>query len=135
MYKKARRFLRFFRFYRLLHGSIVSVKDLNTDNLLPHEVKWLDQDRKQLVSSPNVFSSIPATIDLLVLDGGEFSSLAEFDLLRDRLSGWIILDDTFTRKNSSVYRLLASDEEWLEVYSSSERNGVSVFSRIIEALI
>jgi len=128
-YTKARRFLQSFPYYELLFGSIVGADQLDTDNLLGNEVEWLRQDVSDLQSCPMVFHMLPTKIDLLILDGGEFSSYSEFQALRNSCRGWIILDDIGLRKNKMVFQNLLEDSSFTLIDSSSERNGIAVFKK------
>ncbi len=130
MAKAARRRLSKFSFFNVVFGSLVSIYDLDRTNLTQTEESWLKQDEKWILAAPNVFNSLPRNLDLLILDGGEFSTLAEFRLLKDRVSQWIILDDTNTRKCAQILRTIEFEEEFLIVYQSQERNGTAILRRI-----
>jgi hypothetical protein len=114
----------------LLLGSIVSVSDLDAQKLNAEEEDWYWADRKAIEDSPNVLGQLPETIELCVLDGGEFSSHAEFKILYPRLSRWLILDDTFVRKNKLVHESLLENPDWTEVSSGADRNGWAVWLRL-----
>jgi hypothetical protein len=130
MAKAARRRLARFGFFDVIFGSLVSIDDLDRSNLTHTEESWLKQDERWILGAPNVFNSLPQNLDLLILDGGEFSTLAEFKLLKDRVSHWIILDDTNTRKCAQILKIIESEEEFLLVYQSQERNGTAILKRI-----
>ena len=68
-------------------------------------------------------------IDVLLLDGGEFSTYAEFEILKDRAK-IIILDDTTELKTKHVHAALISDSDWDCLLESSERHGYSMHRRI-----
>jgi hypothetical protein len=80
-------------------------------------------------SCPNVIEILPNFIDLLLLDGGEFSTYSEFKALEDRLIGWVLLDDTNTRKCKKLFLELSESDSYNLIYSSDERNGVAVFRK------
>lgn len=116
---------------QIIHGRIVDLNEMDSHNLgYQHqdEAKWFEEDKKSLSSCPNVLDQIPEKIDLLFLDGGEFTTDSEFYKLKDR-SKIIILDDTLTRKcknirthvlnNESKYKILFDDQ--------SCRNGIMGF--------
>jgi hypothetical protein len=110
-------------------GSIVTVRDLDLDDLTSDEIAWSNQDSKMLANCPIVTGSLPDSIDLLLLDGGEFSGVAEWAVLQDRAVGWILLDDTQTRKNSIVLSMIMNDSRFEVIEVSSERNGTAVVRR------
>jgi len=58
-------------------GSIVTFEDLDLTDLNADEVRWSGQDLEMLRNCPIVSDLLPHEIDLLLLDGGEFSGLAE----------------------------------------------------------
>lgn len=111
----------------LLLGRIVNVSDLDTQDLSAEEEEWYSADKKAIEEAPDVLSELPETIELCVLDGGEFSSHAEFDVLYPRLSRWLILDDTFVRKNKLVRESLLENPDWTEVSAGADRNGWAVW--------
>lgn len=128
-YLSAKRFLGFFDFYQLLWGRVIEESDLDDRALEGNEVLWLQEDASNLRKCPNVLSLLPTRIDLLLLDGGEFSSFAEFSLLKDRCMGYVVLDDILTRKNAAVFDALIGDSQFCLIDQSSERNGIAVFRR------
>jgi predicted O-methyltransferase YrrM len=113
----------------LLHGTIVAESDLDREALTDQEAQWILGDVGSLKSAPNVLESLPKEIDLLLLDGGEFSSNAEFGMLRSRLRKWLFLDDTKVRKNSAVREWIHSspDSRFVPVFESDDRNGWGVY--------
>jgi hypothetical protein len=113
----------------LLLGHIVSVSDLDTQMLTEEEMDWYLKDRKAIEQTPNVLGALPEAIHLCVLDGGEFSSYAEFTVLYSRLDRWLILDDTLVRKNKLVHQSLLGNPDWTLVASGSDRNGWAVWLR------
>ena len=115
----------------ILHGTIVEESDLDDRDLTEQEQKWLLDDIFHIREAPNVMHLLPSTIDLLVLDGGEFSSEAEFLKLEPRVTGYIVLDDILVRKNRRVHAVLSTSKSWKCIASGSDRHGWSVFARIL----
>jgi hypothetical protein len=130
MAKNARRRLARFSFFDVVFGSLVSIDDLDRSNLTQTEELWLKQDEAWILGAPNVVNSLPKNLDLLILDGGEFSTLAEFKLIKERVSNWIILDDTNTRKCAEILKIIKSGNEFYLIYESEERNGTAIFKRV-----
>lgn len=116
---------------KFLWGSIVALDDLDDSNLSDDERVWIEGDRSSIMGAPYVLDQLPDTIDLLLLDGGEFSSWAEFEVLRNRLTKYLFLDDTLVRKNRAVQKwlLTSPDSRFVLAYESTDRNGWSVFIR------
>lgn len=118
------------------HGSIVTPKDyIRIDSLddsyftdFSREVKkgWLEEDIRNAEHCPNVLDVLPSKIDLLVLDGGEFSSWAEFEMLRDRCR-YIFLDDTMKPCIKNVRAREWLKERNLLIYDfPNDRNGFCI---------
>lgn len=129
MHNQARKNLHPPRSVKLLWGTIVEVDALDGSDLSPDEAKWIVEDKDSISAAPLVLDELPLSIDLLLLDGGEFSSWAEFVSLRDRCRKWLFLDDTRVRKNRAVqeWALTAAESPFIPVYQSNNRNGWSVF--------
>lgn len=128
-YRKAKSNLRKYSFFHVVFGTIVTQQALDTQNLTSVEREWLAKDIGDLESAPFVLSIIPTRIDLLVLDGGEFSTYAEFQVLKERVSKWLVLDDTNTRKAKRILQELVADNLFSIVFQSDERNGTAVLLR------
>lgn len=106
---------------------------------------WYIKDIEYLAENPNLFrinsqkkelSGIEwikinhkiETFDFVIIDGGEFTGLAEYQYLQG--TKHFALDDSNTYKNWAVRRELLLDERY-ELISEdlNERNGWSIFSR------
>jgi tRNA A58 N-methylase Trm61 len=127
--RTAKKNLKKYDFFTVLHGRVIESEDLDTTNLAGLETSWLQQDLANLQDSPNVLKQLPNKIDLLVLDGGEFSTFAEFKVLGPRVTQYIILDDTFTKKCRKILQVVKNSKEFEVIFESSERNGVAVLFR------
>jgi len=115
---------------RVLWGSIVRPENLNHENLSEEEREWLSEDLEALRTCPNVLELIPRTIDLLLLDGGEFSTRYEFEMLGKSVSKWLVLDDTKLRKSKDIAEAIREGSTpFCEVVDSSERNGFMIAVR------
>ena len=130
MYKKAEKYLKRFPDYSLLWGSIVKPSELDASELNTEELIWFQEDLDHLNTAPSVIDKLPDSIDLLILDGGEFSTYSEFHKLESRVRNWIILDDVFTRKCRRIMLELVDSSEWILVFESQERNGTAVLKRV-----
>jgi hypothetical protein len=130
MFKKAKRNLSKFDFFEVLFGSVVGEQELDQTQLNEQEMGWFVQDLKWIRESPSVLDRVPKEIDLLILDGGEFSTYAEFKKLEKKLTRWLILDDTRTRKCSKILEELLHNPQYLIVHVSQERNGTAVLMKL-----
>jgi hypothetical protein len=96
------------------------------------EPVWIKDDRKAMAEVSNVLDRLPDNIDFLILDGGEFSSLAELKKLKDR-SKIIFLDDTVPRKNKINLDDLSNDPNFKTLINDSkDRHGWAVFEKKAE---
>jgi hypothetical protein len=129
LYEVAKRNLRRHSDYQLVYGSIVREDELDKSNLTEIEKEWLESDIEDLSEVPFCLDRVPDEIDLLILDGGEFSTFAEFAKLNSRVRNWIVLDDTNTRKCRRILAELSQDSPWIIVFLSDERNGTAILRR------
>jgi hypothetical protein len=121
----------------LLHGSI----------LLPHQVpskaslanvdgfveQWYDEDVTAISTSNYLLDLLPAAIDMLLLDGGEYTTYAEWQVLKDRTK-IILLDDTACLKCAAVRQELLADPMYITVADNlTDRNGYAIFRNITKS--
>jgi hypothetical protein len=120
----------------LIHGTIIDEESLMTlqqlkqyQNYDSRWEEWLAQDIDNMKTCSNVLSKIPQEIDFLILDGGEFSTLAEFNVLKDR-SRIIACDDTMVLKCSEIRRILLEEPNYACLIDEPyERNGFCIFEK------
>ena len=124
----------------LLHGVIVRGDEVMTWAQVeshPNFERMQDYCFKKYQTYKNIcnempyrLDDIPDKIDVLVLDGGEFSSFAEFNKLQSRTQ-LVVLDETHTAiKNFYVREMLEKSLDWhLLCVSSRERFGWCAFVR------
>lgn len=114
--------------FKLLNGTVVDAKDLEPmmKDLPDGQQEWLKEDLNWIRQIPNVFNNLPEKIDMLIIDGGEFSGLIEFELLADR-SKYIILDDTNATKHIKTRELINNDNKFKVINDNTyERNGFMI---------
>jgi hypothetical protein len=80
-------------------GRIIDPEDIPKRTLNERQKGWLAEDLDNYRKIPNVLEKIPQNIDLIIFDGGEFTSEMEFNLIGNR-ARHIILDDTNTATGS-----------------------------------
>jgi hypothetical protein len=125
-YKQSIKNLRKYTFFNVIYGRILELEDLNYDNLNFSEREWIKLDSKNLVKAKYVLEQLPKQIDVLLLDGGEFSSKMEFEVLQDRGIKWLILDDVNVRKNKLVLIEAVNSGKFRQIWKSDERNGTAI---------
>jgi hypothetical protein len=119
--------------FNLLLGRIINPEDmLNIDNdddkfFSIHskniQKEWLKEDIYNCNNVECVLDMLPQKIDLLILDGGEFSTLAEFNILKDKTT-YFILDDTLALKNFEVSNIMRNDKKYEILFDEpNDRNG------------
>jgi len=122
---------------RLIYGRIIEMSEMFTCEQIPEEMsadvvnygRWREEDILNYAQSPNVIVMLPEGIDVLLLDGGEFSTYAEFHKLKKR-TGVVLLDDTKSMKCKEIRRELLKDGMWRVVYDlPEEKNGVCIAYR------
>ena len=121
---KAQKNLKKYQFFKVLHGSVVNVSEVDRDDLTDSEINWLTDDLINIEKVPVILDQLPSEINLLLLDGGEFTTYAEYKNLKSRINGYVILDDTESRKCRRI--LLEAKKEKLVIFESHERNGTAV---------
>ena len=77
-------------------------------------------------SADQVANELPEQADMLLLDGGEFSTAGDWSVLKDRGAAWVALDDVNVIKTSAIAKEL-QEAGWQRVFHTDDRNGSSVY--------
>jgi len=119
----------------LLYGRIIEVEDLiSIEEVQKHSIfhqhpwlEWRTRNIKEYNECENVLGNLPSEIDILCLDGGQFSTRAEFAALKDRTK-MVMLDDTSTFKTESIRReIVENPEVWTIVEDNTmQRHGFMI---------
>ena len=112
---------------QIIHGNIIDVLDLMEPNS-EEEKKWLNNDLNNYKNCRNVWEYIHRKFDVVLLDGGEFSTYQEFLKLKE-LTKVFVLDDTKMTKTRQVLEDLNNDSNWILNSSSKDRNGFAIFTK------
>ena len=72
---------------------------------------------------------LPDSIDLVCMDGGEFSSPGDWNTIKPKNAKMIVLDDIFVFKNYFIHQELLQSKEYTCIFSAPIRNGISIFLR------
>jgi len=117
----------------LLYGRIIEVEDLiPEEEIKNHKIfkdhpwlTWRARNIKEYNMCENVINKLPEEIDVLFLDGGQFSTPAEWQKLKNRTKV-IMLDDTNTYKTEKVREEILSDlDNWEIIFDKShDRHGI-----------
>jgi hypothetical protein len=132
-YKIAKKnLLNFLDKFTLLNGSIVTkdeVENYTSDMQLEEPRKtWLKEDLENLDMCEFVLEKLPKKIDLLILDGGEFSTYLEWQKLKD-ITNTVILDDIREIKTKKIFDELKIDDTYQMIEYSHEGNGFAIFEK------
>jgi hypothetical protein len=120
-----------------IHGKIIEKQELipieeirSCSNYTPDWDRWYEEDLKNMEACKNIIDQIPDKIDLLLLDGGEFSTFSEFKKLHHR-SKYILCDDTNTLKCNEIVKILLADKNFELIFNNQNdgRNGFMAFKR------
>jgi hypothetical protein len=93
--------------------------------------KWNDIDITNMKNC-NLFlnrQNLPDIFDILLLDGGEFTTYYEFQLLKNRCK-ILMLDDTNTDKCKLIVEELITSRQWKFLKSDNSRNGYVIVEKI-----
>jgi hypothetical protein len=116
---------------QLIRGRITEVYDLawlKGTTLGPEQQQWLWEDVSWYKDCPYVLDQIPEQIDLLLLDGGEFTTVPEYKVLKGRYS-IVALDDIQALKTKAIHEYLLQKEDHELIATDNERNGFSIFKK------
>jgi hypothetical protein len=123
----------------LIYGRVISeISDLiSVEEIVSHSrfkdspwLDWRERNSQEYSACENIVHLLPDEIDVLLLDGGQFSTQAEWERLRDRTKV-IMLDDTTTFKTEKIRNEIISDKnKWKVVIDyTNDRNGIFIGSR------
>lgn len=118
---------------KLIHGTIVDESEVLsfTEKLNLDQTKknWLLEDIANIKICSNVLEQIPKKIDILLLDGGEFSTYLEWIKLKERVT-IIMLDDIKELKTNQIFDEISRDTSYMRLELTNEGNGFAIFKKI-----
>lgn len=132
----------------LLHGTIVNsieleplLKNLDWGYMLNSiwvsasenistALSWLKEDMHYLKTTPNVMSKIPEKLDLLVIDGSEFTGFIEFKKMFKN-SRYIALDDVNSFKNRKSREFVINNVKEFKILVDSEKDNCFVCENLL----
>jgi hypothetical protein len=122
---------------KLIHGRIIDVDEMipleelmKSDRAKELWPRFYENDLKSFETCENVFDVLPEQIDVLILDGGEFTTELEYRKLKDR-SRIIICDDSSEYKCEKIRAELLEDSTFKVIIDEpAQRNGFCAFERI-----
>jgi hypothetical protein len=122
--------------YGTLHKNLVSLDYIEKHptllKLLVHGEAyktWYNKDMEDMKNTECYIIS-EKTIDVVILDGGEFSSIPDWEVLKEKNPKVVCLDDTNVFKNYDLRNSLLESSEWeLLADDLHDRNGWCAFKR------
>jgi hypothetical protein len=122
----------------MLYGRIIEKNELlPIEEIKEHKIfnqhpwlQWRERNSSEYDACDNVLDQLPEKIDVLLLDGGQFSTLAEWEKLKKRTQ-IILLDDTKTFKTEKIREEILKDTNTWEVVfdDTSLRHGTFIASK------
>jgi hypothetical protein len=113
-----------------LHRNIMSRDEVLAHPLFPkirnHYNIWYDTEERACKTAPIV--QVPKC-DCILLDGGEFSTQGDWNVLSHPDLKAVILDDVSVIKTSGIYAMLSASNDWVCTFISYERNGSAIFRK------
>ena len=112
-YKNAKKNLKNKKEIKLILGRIIEINELpnpeyidfKKHNLNPKNIDWLYQDIRRYKKTNNIYNLLDYKYDLILFDGGEFSTFAEFKKLYEKCT-YFCLDDIHTYKQFDVLNFI-----------------------------
>jgi hypothetical protein len=119
-----------------LHNKIADINDLNKiyNNKIPYYIEHYIPEKNILETSKIIDIKQIDNIDVIILDGGEYSTQEDYNILINKNPKIICLDDVNVYKCKNIRQMLLNNNEW-ELYKENleQRNGWSIF--ILKTLI
>jgi hypothetical protein len=104
----------------LLHPNYEGIKGLLTFYL---------EEKTVYDAAEYVGDVLPETVDMVCMDGGEFSAPGDWETIKQKNPKLIVLDDIFVFKNYFIHQELMSNNNYTCIFYAPIRNGISVFLR------
>ena len=89
---------------------------------------WFDTDYKHSKLLKNIYTDL-SEFDAILLDGGEYTTYAEFKKLLPLCKSLMLLDDTKTCKCMKIVEELNNNPEWQIIFQTDERNGFAIYKK------
>jgi hypothetical protein len=113
-----------------LHNKIADINELNNiyNGNIPYFVEHYIPEKKILETSKVINIDNINNIDVIILDGGEYSTEEDFNILLKKNPKFICLDDVNVYKCKNIRSFLLENSNWsLYKENLDQRNGWSIF--------
>jgi hypothetical protein len=111
----------------ILNQTLLTEDDYkDAEKVFPNMAKnWYKNDMDNIKTCNNFEIK---NVDVVLLDGGEYTTYFEFQKIRDKCN-IIMLDDTNTDKCSQIVIELKNDTNWKLMVEDNEHNGFAIFKK------
>lgn len=142
MHKKASNFysVRPLPFLHLLYGKVNNSHIMSREEVISHPLfKTIDEhyyihyddEVNSFTNAPYIGDKIPSEVDVVLLDGGEFSTEGDWDFFQNKNVKVYMLDDVNIIKCSKIRERLLNNKDYkLIAENLNDRNGWSIFEKI-----
>jgi len=117
-----------------LHNKIADLNELNIlyNNNIPYYNEHYVSEKQMIEKSSIINIENIQDVDVIILDGGEYTTLEDFNILIQKNPKYICLDDTNVYKCKNIRYTLLNDNNWV-IYDENlnDRNGWSIFKKNI----
>lgn len=118
----------------LLNNMPNDIYEIFPDLLINNDYKyWNNIDFNNMKNKKLFFErdDIPEKFDVIFLDGGEFTTWYEYNIIKDKCTV-LILDDTNVNKCKKIVQDIKLSNRWKIIIESDERNGFVICEKIID---
>lgn len=124
-----------YSFLHLLYGRVSDTIMLKDEiekhpmfsSVKTHYDRWYSKDVIDFNIGPKL-KYLPKKIDMIILDGGEFTGEGDAELIDIHSVDYVCLDDTLSMKNSSVLKNL-KEKGWTILLEGNDRSGFAILKR------
>jgi hypothetical protein len=115
-----------------LHNKIADLNELNIlyNNNIPYYNEHYLPEKQMIENSSIINIENIQDVDVIILDGGEYTTLEDFNILIQKHPKYICLDDTNVYKCKNIRYTLLNDNNWVIYYENlNDRNGWSILKK------
>ncbi len=123
-----------------LHKNLMTLQEVEAHPMFHKyspagdKYKTWHKDESDAVLGSSVFTIPEETLDVVVIDGGEYSAHGDWAVLKTKNPKIVCLDDSQVVKNYLIRKELMESPDWkVLVDEPDDRNGWTVFERVSKA--
>jgi hypothetical protein len=114
------------------HHGVLHRKVASEWAIPPHQfIGFMHEEERKAVEESPLLELPLESVDAILLDGGEYTTTGDYEVLLKLKPSVIILDDTMVYKTNKIRQALLESYEWkvLEDWPES-RNGFAIFGKV-----